>query len=103
MCIIGNYIWNQIQLSFVHFNSFAHVVLNPKSKPMGKLLIIIGIVCIMAGVLITYLPRIPFLGKLPGDISIERENFKFYFPLGTSILVSIILSLLLFLYNKLKN
>ena len=70
---------------------------------MGKLLIIIGIVCLLAGLLITYLPKIPFLGKLPGDISVERENFKFYFPLTTSILVSIIISLLLFLYNKLKH
>jgi hypothetical protein len=70
---------------------------------MGKLLIIIGIVCLLAGLLITYLPKVPFLGKLPGDISIERENFKFYFPLATSILVSIIISLLLFLYNKLKH
>ena len=70
---------------------------------MGKLLIIIGIVCIIAGLLINYLPKIPYLGKLPGDISIERENFKFYFPVATSILVSILLSLLLFLYNKLKN
>lgn len=70
---------------------------------MGKLLIIIGIVCIIAGLLINYLPKIPYLGKLPGDIAIERENFKFYFPVATSILVSILLSLLLFLYNKLKN
>jgi hypothetical protein len=70
---------------------------------MGKFLIIVGIICIVIGLLITYLPRIPFLGKLPGDISVERENFKFYFPLATSIVISIILSLLLFLYNKFKN
>lgn len=70
---------------------------------MGKLLIIIGIVCIIVGLLLTYLPKIPFLGKLPGDILIERENFKFYFPLATSILISIILSLLVFLYHKFKN
>jgi len=70
---------------------------------MGKLLIIVGIVCVVVGLLITYLPKIPFLGKLPGDFSIERENFKFYFPLATSILISVLLSLLLFLYNKLKN
>lgn len=70
---------------------------------MGKLLIIIGVVCIIAGAAMLYLPRIPFLGKLPGDIAVEKENFKFYFPLGTSILISIILTLLLFLYNKLKN
>jgi hypothetical protein len=70
---------------------------------MGKLLIIVGIVCIIVGLLLTYLPKIPFLGKLPGDILIERENFKFYFPLATSILISIILSLLVFLYHKFKN
>jgi hypothetical protein len=70
---------------------------------MAKLLIIVGIVCILGGVLIIYLPKIPFLGKLPGDIKIEKENFKFYFPLTTSILVSILLSLLLYFYNKLKN
>lgn len=70
---------------------------------MGKLLIIVGIVCIIVGLLLTYLPKIPFLGKLPGDIIIERENFKFYFPLATSILISIILSLLVFLYHKFKN
>ena len=70
---------------------------------MGKLLIIVGIVCIVVGLFITYGPKIPFLGKLPGDISVEKENFKFYFPLGTSILISVLLSLLLFLYHKLKN
>ncbi len=70
---------------------------------MGKLLIIVGIVCILAGLLFLYFPKIAFFGKLPGDISIERGNFKFYFPLASSIIISIILSILLFLYNKLKN
>jgi len=70
---------------------------------MGKLLIIVGIVCIIAGVFITYGPKIPFLGKLPGDLSIERENFKFYFPITTSIVISIVLSLLLYLFNRFKE
>ena len=70
---------------------------------MGKLLIIVGIVCVLLGLFITYSPKIPFLGKLPGDISIERENFKFYFPVATSILISIVLSLIFFLYNRFKN
>lgn len=70
---------------------------------MGKLLIIVGIVCVLLGLFITYSPKIPFLGKLPGDISIERENFKFYFPVATSILISILLSLIIFLYNRFKN
>jgi len=70
---------------------------------MGKLLIIVGIVCILLGLFITYAHKLPFLGKLPGDISIERGNFKFFFPITTSILISILISLLLFLYHRLKN
>ena len=70
---------------------------------MGKLLIIVGIVCILLGLFITYSNKLPFLGKLPGDISVDRGNFKIYFPLTTSIIISIIISLLLFLYHRLKN
>jgi hypothetical protein len=69
---------------------------------MGKLLIIIGIICIAVGLILTYANRFP-LGKLPGDISVERGNFKFYFPLTTSILISVLLSLILFLYNRFKS
>lgn len=70
---------------------------------MGKLLIIVGIVCILLGLFITYADKLPFLGKLPGDISVERGNFKFYFPLTTSILISILISLILLLYHRFKN
>jgi len=45
-------------------------------------------------------PKIPWLGHLPGDIVIKREKFTFYFPLGTSILISIILTLILYLFRK---
>lgn len=70
---------------------------------MGKLLIIVGIVFIIAGLIITYGPRIPFLGKLPGDIAIERENFKVYIPIASSILISVLLSLAIYLFNRFKN
>jgi hypothetical protein len=70
---------------------------------MGKLLIIIGIIFILIGVFINYLPKIPMIGKLPGDVLIERENFKFYIPITSSILASILLSLLLYLYYKFRN
>jgi len=70
---------------------------------MGKLLIIVGFVCILLGVLITYAPKLPFLGKLPGDIAFEKGNFKFYFPLATSILLSILISVLIYLYQRFKN
>lgn len=67
---------------------------------LGKYLIIIGVVVLVVGIFISLGGKIPLLGKLPGDIHIKRENFSFYFPLGTSILLSIGLSLLFFLFNK---
>ncbi len=70
---------------------------------MGKLLIIVGVVCILVGVFITYSPKVPFLGKLPGDIRIEKENFRLYFPLATSLVISALLSLIVYLYNRYKN
>ena len=69
---------------------------------MGKFLIILGVILIIVGVIIQFFHGIPFLGKLPGDIHIKRENFSFYFPLATSILISIILSFILYLINKFR-
>jgi hypothetical protein len=70
---------------------------------MGKLLIILGIVLVIVGTIITYSDRIPFLGKMPGDITIEKENFKFYFPITTSILLSILLSIVFYLINRFRH
>jgi cell division protein FtsW (lipid II flippase) len=70
---------------------------------MGKLLIIIGIVFIVAGIIVMYSDKIPYLGKLPGDIQVERENFRFYFPVMTSIILSILISLILYFINRWKN
>ncbi|MDI6606128.1 MAG: DUF2905 domain-containing protein [Candidatus Omnitrophota bacterium] len=67
---------------------------------IGKALIILGFVLIAVGLLLTFVNKLPFLGKLPGDIYIQRKNFTFYFPLATSILLSIILSLLFYLFNR---
>lgn len=67
---------------------------------LGKTLIIIGIVIVIIGLLAAYGPRIPYLGKLPGDIHVKRDNFVFYFPLATSIIVSIILSLVLYFFTR---
>jgi hypothetical protein len=66
---------------------------------MSRLLIIIGLLFIAAGLLWPWLSKLPF-GRLPGDISIERENFGFYFPLTTSILLSLLLTLLFWLWRK---
>lgn len=67
---------------------------------IGKFLIIFGFILLLLGLLLTFAGKIPFLGKLPGDIVIERRNFVFYFPLGTSILLSIILSLLFYIISR---
>lgn len=66
---------------------------------MSRTLIIIGIIVLVLGLAWPWLARIG-LGKLPGDIIVERENFRFYFPLTTSIVVSIVLTLLLWFFRK---
>lgn len=67
---------------------------------IGKLLIIIGLLLIIIGMFISFGPKIPFIGKLPGDIYIKKDNFTFYFPLATSILISIIITLIMYLFRK---
>jgi hypothetical protein len=63
---------------------------------MGRLLLILGLVIALVGLLILAVGRVfPWLGNLPGDIRIERENFKLYFPLATMILLSVIGSIIL--------
>jgi hypothetical protein len=69
---------------------------------MGRILVILGVILIIVGLIIHYFKGIPFLGKLPGDIRIRRENFTFYFPLASSIIISILLSLILYLINKFR-
>ena len=66
----------------------------------GKILILFGILLIILGVIFSFLGKIPYLGKLPGDIFVKKENFTFYFPLTTCILISIILSLIFYLISK---
>jgi len=67
---------------------------------IGKFLIIVGLLILVLGLLLTFAGKIPFIGKLPGDIMIQKRNFVFYFPLGTSILLSIILSLIFYLLSR---
>jgi hypothetical protein len=67
---------------------------------LGKSLIIFGLIIIVFGIIITFAGKIPWLGRLPGDIQIKKENFTFYFPLATCMLVSVIVSLLLWLLKR---
>lgn len=65
-------------------------------EQFGRLLIVTGVVIAFLGVILMLGPRLPFrIGRLPLDFSYERENVRFYFPLGTSILISLVLSLIL--------
>jgi thiosulfate reductase cytochrome b subunit len=67
---------------------------------LGRPLIIMGLVLVATGLLLSVVPRIPWLGKLPGDIFIKREHFSFYFPLATCIIISAALSLILWLIRR---
>ncbi len=67
---------------------------------LGKMLILLGVCIIIAGVLLLLGGKIPWIGRLPGDLIIRREKFTFYFPITTSILISIIVTLLLWILRK---
>jgi hypothetical protein len=73
--------------------------MNPENH-IGKVLIVTGIVLLIAGVIFLLPGKIPFLGKLPGDFAYKSKNFSFYFPLMTSLIASIILSLLLYVIRN---
>jgi hypothetical protein len=69
-------------------------------QQFGKILIIGGVILLVVGILFLFGDKIPFIGKLPGDIIIKRKNFTFYFPIVTSIILSIIISLILYFFRK---
>ncbi len=67
---------------------------------LGKMLILLGIFIIIIGILLLIGERIPFIGRLPGDIIIRRERFTFYFPIVTCIILSLIITLILSLFRR---
>jgi hypothetical protein len=67
---------------------------------VGKILIYLGLLLVVVGLLFSLGGKIPWLGHLPGDIYIQRERFTFYFPLTTSILISVVISLVLYLFRR---
>ena len=68
--------------------------------PFGKILLVSGLVLAGVGLLFIFADRIGWVGRLPGDIIIKRENYTFYFPLATCILISVVLTLLFWLFRK---
>ncbi len=66
----------------------------------GKLLIVLGVIIIAVGGLLLFSGKIPYIGKLPGDILIQKKNYTIYFPLATSIIISLIITLVFWLIGK---
>ncbi len=73
--------------------------MNPLPE-FGKMLVMLGIFMVIAGVVLMFLPKIPLIGRLPGDILIRKGNFTFYFPLATCIILSILLTLIFSIFRR---
>lgn len=69
-------------------------------QPLGRLLVVLGIGLLVAGLLLSFGGRIPWLGRLPGDLVVERPGFRLYLPLGTSVLLSLLLTGILWLLRR---
>ena len=69
-------------------------------QQIGRFFILLGLIISAIGALLLLSGRIPWLGRLPGDILIQKKNFTFYFPLATSIIISIILTLLFWIFGR---
>jgi hypothetical protein len=69
-------------------------------QDLGKILMLIGAALLVIGAALYFLKGIPFLGKLPGDILVKKENFTFYFPWATSLVLSLLLTLFFYLFRK---
>ena len=70
------------------------------SGDLGRALLVMGIVIALVGALLMLAGRVPWLGRLPGDIHVERGNWTFYFPLATSIVISVVLTLFFWLFGR---
>jgi hypothetical protein len=66
----------------------------------GKTLILMGLIIVAVGVILSLSGKLPWLGNLPGDITIQRGRFSFYFPITTCIVISIIISLVLYFFRR---
>ena len=69
-------------------------------QPLGRGLLLAGAVLLVVGAVLAFGPKLPGIGRIPGDIVFRRGNFTFYFPLATSILLSVLLTLLFSLFKR---
>ena len=71
-------------------------------QALGRSLVILGVVFALVGFVLWLSPQVPWLGKLPGDLRIERPGFTLYFPITTCVVLSLVLTLLLQLWSRLR-
>ncbi len=71
-------------------------------EPLGRIFVFFGLLLVVVGLLLYAAPSLPFLGKLPGDLRIERPGFRFYFPITTCILISVGVSFFLWALSKVR-
>ncbi|MFQ5465587.1 MAG: DUF2905 domain-containing protein [Thermodesulfobacteriota bacterium] len=67
---------------------------------MGRFLIFTGVIIVIVGLVFVMAPKVPWLGRLPGDIYYRKDNFSFYFPITTSIIASLLVSLVVYLISR---
>ncbi len=67
---------------------------------LGRALVLVGLLLAAVGLLLTAGVKVPWLGRLPGDVYIKRERFSLYFPIGTSLLLSVVLTILFYLFGR---
>jgi hypothetical protein len=67
---------------------------------IGKSFVVLGLLIALAGAVLMFAGRVPGLGRLPGDIHVQRGNWSFYFPLATSLVLSVVLSLVFYLFGR---
>ena len=77
--------------------------MTPDLQPLGRALIFFGVILTTFGLVLLLSPKVPWLGRLPGDIFIQRERFSFYFPLASSLLASLLLSLVLWVAGRFRR
>jgi hypothetical protein len=76
--------------------------MSPELQPLGRALIVFGVILTGFGLILLLAPKVPWLGRLPGDIFIQRERFAFYFPIASCLIASLLLSLLFWLIGRFR-
>ena len=76
--------------------------MTPDLQPLGRALIVFGVILTGFGLVLLLTPKLPWIGRLPGDILVQREQFSFYFPLASCLLASVILSVLFWLAGRFR-